>query len=354
MSGFAVFRLPNETRCTLMMQPSDSLLELPSCAELGGRSGFVMAPFVPTPDEPVLLLQPDVVESCSLESLKEWDNELLPMVHYPTLAVSQHRDRADYHIDFSNFHAQLVAGDYQKLVLSRMVDASRIDSVSPLDLFRDACERYPRMFVGLFSTPQSGAWLTATPEVLLSGSGRQWLTIALAGTMPYEPRPQWSPKNIAEQRFVASYLMETLEQFATDIDETGPYTARAAHLIHLRSDFRFTLDRPHVVGDLLQALHPTPAVSGLPKRSAIDFILHNEQHRRHYYSGFCGPLSVQGQTHLFVSLRCMQFGADRYRLYAGGGLLPDSREEQEWQETETKLDTMRNLICTATKKTSTY
>jgi isochorismate synthase len=55
-------------------------------------------------------------------------------------------------------------------------------------------------------------------------------------------------------------------------------------------------------------------------------------------------LSAAEATHLFVNLRCMQIFSDGYRLYAGGGLLPDSVEEMEWQETETKLDTMRNLF----------
>ena len=57
-----------------------------------------------------------------------------------------------------------------------------------------------------------------------------------------------------------------------------------------------------------------------------------------------GPLFVEGKTSLFVTLRCMQLFKNAYRLYAGGGLLKDSIEEQEWQETETKLDTMRRII----------
>ena len=82
----------------------------------------------------------------------------------------------------------------------------------------------------------------------------------------------------------------------------------------------------------------------LPKEAAFRFILANEQHRRSYYSGCMGPFGLHEQTHLFVTLRCMQLFRDGYRLYAGGGLLTDSDEEQEWQETEAKLDTMRNII----------
>ena len=95
---------------------------------------------------------------------------------------------------------------------------------------------------------------------------------------------------------------------------------------------------------MLHALHPSPAVCGLPKREAFHFILHNESVPRRYYSGFQGLLGVGGMTHLYVSLRCMSIHPNHYRLYAGGGLLSDSDEESEWQETEAKLNTMRNVL----------
>ena len=151
---------------------------------------------------------------------------------------------------------------------------------------------------------------------------------------------------IQEQRYVATYITHQLEQFTHDFSEEGPRTARAGHLAHLRSDFHFTLPDNTSVGALLQALHPTPAVCGLPKQSSFRFILQHEHHDRSYYSGFMGPLFLNGQTNLFVTLRCMQLFANGYRLYAGGGLLKDSVEELEWQETETKLDTMRRILKT--------
>lgn len=65
---------------------------------------------------------------------------------------------------------------------------------------------------------------------------------------------------------------------------------------------------------------------------------------RRYYSGFCGMIRPHGDTALFVSLRCMQLLPHAFRLYAGGGLLADSEEESEWQETEAKIHTMARLI----------
>ena len=332
MQGFALFRLPYTTDYTLL---SGQVQVVQSCAELSGRQGFVIAPFAPSAEHPVLIISPDRVEQ---------GHDDFAQVELPPISGTTGNPRADYHIDFANFHAHLMSHDFQKLVLARSICLPRQTDDTPLELFHRACRKYPRMMISLVSTERSGTWLAATPEILLSGSGNHWQTVALAGTMPYADHVLWSDKNIQEQRYVATYVTEQLEQFTDNFTEDGPHTIRAGHLAHLRSDFHFTLSHPEHIGQLLQALHPTPAVCGLPKQKAFQFILANEHHDRSYYSGFMGPLSVHGQTHLFVTLRCMQLFADGYRLYAGGGLLKDSDEEQEWQETETKLDTMQFIV----------
>ena len=258
-----------------------------------------------------------------------------------------------YSIDFANEHSQLELDTFRKIVLARCADEETEEAIPPIQLFYKACMLYPRMFISLVSTPKSGCWLTATPEILLEGGREgQWRTIALAGTMTLEGEQlqgegetlSWSTKNIQEQRFVATYIAECLEQFTRDFREEGPYTVRAANLVHLRSDFTFSLPDTSHIGDLLQALHPTPAVCGLPKREAFQFIIHNEYTPRRYYSGFMGMLDPEDQTHLYVSLRCMNIEGHCYHLYAGGGLMKDSTEELEWQETEAKLDTMRQVL----------
>lgn len=339
MRSFALFRLPYEKRCTLVVQTTGVPQELMACNELSGQQGFVMAPFAVSPSHPLLLIRADEVTS----DLTDLDG-LSDLVDTHGLTALDKGVHTDYHMNFANFHAQLCNHSFQKLVLSRSIELPRTGDETPLQLFQRACERYPRMMICLVYTPQSGLWLAATPEILLAGKDHRWQTIALAGTMKYEEELRWSDKNIQEQRYVATYITRQLEQFTHDFTEEGPRTARAGHLAHLRSDFLFSLPDESVVGDLLQALHPTPAVCGLPKQEAFRFIQQNEHHDRSYYSGFLGPLFLHRQTHLFVTLRCMQLFRDGYRLYAGGGLLKDSVEEQEWQETETKLDTIRCLF----------
>ena len=341
MPAFAIYRLPYEDRATLIRQNVGEPMELFSCQELNGRQGFVMAPFQVTASQPILLIRPDDVEhvACRTET-----------VGFEGHVMTRPSQRNTYAIDFANYHAQLELGTFRKIVLARCADEETAESIDPMELFQRACERYPRMFIALVSTEKSGCWLTATPEILLQSEGDRWRTIALAGTMKLEDDQlnsegetvAWSTKNIQEQRIVSTYITECLEQFTGDFQEEGPRTVRAANLVHLRSDFTFSLPGDAQLGDLLHALHPTPAVCGLPKREAFNFIVRNEHTPRRYYSGFMGPLGAK--TRLYVSLRCMNIEGRHYHLYAGGGLLKDSVEQQEWQETEAKLETMRSLL----------
>ena len=342
MSAYAIYRLPHEDHATLITQSVGEPMELHSLTELNGKQGFVVAPFEVKADQPVVLIQ-GKTETIALS------NEQL------TADDGKNRLPSDmsnyYKVDFANYHSQLEADKFRKIVLARCADEQMPNGVKPIDLFYRACQLYPRLFIALVDTEKSGCWLTATPEILLDGHGADWRTIALAGTMKLEGDQldgegetlTWSTKNIQEQRIVATYITECLEQFTDDFREEGPRTVRAANLVHLRSDFTFKLADNNKIGDLLQALHPTPAVCGLPKREAFKFIVKNEHTPRRYYSGFMGPVA-QENTHLYVSLRCMNIDGDVCHLYAGGGLLKDSVEEQEWLETEAKMETMKKLL----------
>lgn len=342
MNSFAIYRLPYATTCTRIEQHGDRPQQLQSCTQLDGQQGFVLAPFQATPAQPILLIRADRVEQLPIESA----------IPTPPCVATTDDHRSDYAADFACFHSQLAAGTFSKLVLARSVTLCCTVTPDPMTLFWQACQCYPRLFIALAALPDGTCWLTATPEILLENTGHEWRTVALAGTMSLSgnellgegENARWSTKNIQEQRYVATYIAENLKQQGISYSEEGPRTVRAANLVHLRSDFTFGLPSHCKAGQLLQALHPTPAVCGLPKQAALDFILRHEHCQRQYYSGFMGPLGVGGQTHLYVSLRCMQLAHDRLTLYAGGGLLRDSVEEQEWQETEDKLETMRRLL----------
>ena len=286
--AYAIYRLPHEDHATLIRQTEGEPVELFSLTELNGRQGFVVAPFEVNAEQPILVIQGDETKVV-LEEREKREDEGERKKSAPSLY---------YSIDFANYHSQLENDTFRKIVLARCADVKLGENVEPMELFYRACSLYPRLFIALVETEKSGCWLTATPEILLDGKGSDWRTIALAGTMKLEGDQlngegetlRWSTKNIQEQRIVATYITECLEQFTGDFREEGPKTVRAANLVHLRSDFTFKFDSQDHIGELLNTLHPTPAVCGLPKREAFQFIVKNEHTPRRYYSGFMGPL----------------------------------------------------------------
>lgn len=364
MNAFAIYKLPHDRMATLMIQRQKDAVTSVELSTLNGESGFLLSPFMLTSEEPCILIAPDECYTVPFDQLgnADWQQrleQLDPCLH--KCGTSQDEDgREAYYKAFSLCYEALCEGRVEKVVLAR-TSFEPLHRHTPYEMFLQACRDYPRMFVALVSTPVSGTWLMASPELLLENeqqSSNRWHTMALAGTMRLEgeqlqfdnPRQdgvqdiRWSQKNIQEQRLVATYVRQCLQRLDAEVEETGPFTKRAADLVHLCSDFHAVTSGTKAVGEIVASLHPTPAVCGLPKWEARDLLLKSEPAGRHFYSGFCGPLNIGSQTKLFVSLRCMEIGSDGYRLYAGGGLLKDSVEEQEWQETEAKMQTMRRLL----------
>ena len=104
---------------------------------------------------------------------------------------------------------------------------------------------------------------------------------------------------------------------------------------------------PELGSVMLRLLHPTSAVCGMPKESALHFNQQLEGYDRSFFSGFLGPVNMQDETHLFVNLRCMQLLDQQAALYAGAGVTIDSEPQREWEETELKMRTMQQVMETA-------
>ena len=325
---FARYRLPYADTYIEIRYNSDPIL-LHAYEDLQGKEGFVIAPFCISKDSPLILIPAEGANISETACVETRANRI------PEVAIKPVSD--SYAKDFSKFHNALANGDFEKLVLARNYE-SELTNNNLQDLFNDICQEYPRAMVMLFDTPQSGTWLIASPEILIDKEKNTFRTMALAGTMPYkEGLPQWTEKNKHEQNIVERYIESSITPFCNQIIKDGPQTVRAGNLVHLRTDFRFHLKSDASIGELISKLHPTPAVCGLPKTEANDFILKNESIDRKYYSGFAGPLNLNDETHLFVSLRCMNIQSTRYTAYAGGGILKESVVEDEWKETELKL-----------------
>lgn len=358
---FALYRQPWTDEPILVLQKSGTTQIIPNLSELNGKRGFVLAPFQTAGQHPIVLIRPDRIErgwETISETLTLFAQEHADMIPDPTelplpkikadiQQTTTAEEKENYRQAFERFIEPLRQNTFQKLVLSRCTHQDLPEAFSPLSAFVNACNSYPRMMISLCHTPESGTWLGSTPEIILSGHDTQWHTVSLAGTMPMQGDTmptEWSDKDQREQAFVSDYIRRTVKQFGSKITEKGPYTARAGQLVHLKTDFNFTLKDTSKLGNILNELHPTPAVCGLPKAEAYAFIAENEGYDRSYYAGIIGWLDPEGDTSLYVNLRCMHIMGKRSTLFAGGGILPSSTLQAEWEETQQKLKTMLNIL----------
>ncbi|NDK57453.1 chorismate-binding protein [Pontibacter fetidus] len=246
------------------------------------------------------------------------------------------------------------AGQMEKVVLSRTAAKPLPAAFDVVAAYSFILDTYPRAFVSLVSVPEVGTWLGASPEILVTIDPQKiFRTVALAGTQPAidgEPvgNAIWRQKEIEEQGMVERYILSCFKKLRLrEYTEVGPRTIVAGNLMHLRTDFSVDLkevDFPTLGTDMLELLHPTSAVCGLPKEPALQFIKAHEGYNRSYYSGYLGPVNSEEGTHLYVNLRCMQLLQNEAILYAGAGITGESDAEKEWQETQHKMQTMGKVL----------
>lgn len=220
----------------------------------------------------------------------------------------------------------------KKLVISRkkMVEYSNINFSQS---FINLCQKYPSAFVYAFSENHL-AWMGAFSEALgiYDKKTKKFQTMSLAGTLPINET--WTSKEIEEQQPVSDYILEILKNYSQSIEQSETYDHHSGDIKHLRTDFSITIDEEKAEL-LLQDLHPTPAVCGIPKDFCQEKILELEKFNREFYAGF-SQIETSDFLYAFVNLRCGKFYKNRAEILVGGGITKDSSPEKEWQETELK------------------
>ena len=226
-----------------------------------------------------------------------------------------------------------------KVVFSRVKKVS-FDSQKLKQLFYELCENYPKAAVYLVSSKKTGTWFAASPELLLEIHGKELFTMSLAGTKKINSKDEpWGQKELFEQQYVTDFIIEKLKKNNVEfIDVIGPYDVEAGPVIHLKTDIsgKITTTSIH---EIISSLHPTPAVSGVPRNDAQLLIQMLEHHSRELYTGFFGYFS-NNSARLYVNLRCAQVIDNEVFLYLGGGFTLESIPELEFDETENKSKTL--------------
>jgi isochorismate synthase len=337
---FVMYRKPNAPTVKAMLQKDDELYDVQGFS----IPGFVIAPF---DTHAGIFMFPE--DKCTvLEcNLPEPPKNLNISIHKKPTTTAEH------------FHKTLVAkaikaiekGSFSKVVLSRVHELAL--SENPLkilpELFVKLHTLYPTAMVYCWYHPSIGYWMGATPEKLFSVEGSRINTMALAGTQKFVDGQEavWGAKEREEQQLVTNFIANGLQPLTTQLSVGEQLTARAGHLWHLKTEISGELiSTENTIQKLVTALHPTPAVCGVPRKAATAFILENENYNRALYTGFFGELQLSStlKADFYVNLRCMQLLENTAQIYVGGGITKDSVPQLEWEETVHKAMTMQGVF----------
>jgi menaquinone-specific isochorismate synthase len=234
---------------------------------------------------------------------------------------------------------------FHKLVVARRSSVSRSISVaSSLDrLRRENSESTTFAFVRETST-----FLGASPERLIFLEGNRFSTEALAGTIARSTDDDAAKKNLLasekdrhEHQVVVDGIVAALAPFSTGIDAPAQPSVRTLGRVHhLATPITGQVDRAAHVLSLVAALHPTPAVSGLPQRAASRWLRDHEKFERGWYAAPVGWFDDRGDGTFAVAIRSALVNEDRAWVFAGAGIVEGSEPDAEFRETQLKQKTI--------------
>lgn len=358
------WRLPGSNEKTLIVCNSGAALKNELTLE-GAMPGFAFAPFNPNKDkylfnadlvfrfkEDELVDGPDLSSTPFFSRDLEFGGQKKPSPFY------SRKQKEETTTDFSELvHSCIQKAEdkhLEKIVPSKFKDVELPENFDIIKTFNILCEKHPNAFVSLVTSPETGTWLGASPELLVSVDAQEkFRTIALAGTQKAQPNVSlksvaWTQKEIEEQALVSRYVINCFKKIRVrEYLEYGPHTVVAGSLLHLRTDYEVNMrdiNFPQLGSVMLKLLHPTSAICGMPFDPAFDFLQKHEGYDREFYSGFLGPVNFDGESKLFVNLRCMQIFETKARIYAGAGITADSVTDHEVDEVEMKIQTLSQIL----------
>lgn len=309
-----------------------------SFSQAEGAGGVPAKNVALDPGQVLVALEEVALRQCgqgrSVASAQPQVEDILRGLEYETLpgrmTQSQWREQVGQVIE------ALQAGAAQKVVMSRDMRVRASGVISQVGLVSRLAHMYPTTWV--FAV---GGLVGATPEMLAARHKGQVFSRVLAGTLPPGRGEELfaSMKDRTEHMFAVESVARALAPISDSLDVPDvPFVLDLPNVSHLATDVRAVLNGGNLL-DVVAALHPTAAVCGTPTVHAYELIDKFEKTERGRYSGPVGWIDGAGEGEFGIALRCGQLSPDarEIRLFAGGGIMPDSVPEKELAETQAKM-----------------
>lgn len=260
-----------------------------------------------------------------------------------------------WHTQVSNATERMKAGELDKVVLSRTCDITFDTPIEPLDALANLETRYASAYRFLIEPQPGSAFFGATPELLVELNGRDFKTAGLAGSIKRGETPNdddqlaaqlWSnPKERYEHGLVVDSLRDLLEPRSRElIIPEVPGLLKLSNIQHLYTPIYGDLNTAFSALQMVETLHPTPALGGYPRNIAVEIIINTETISRGWYASPVGWMDGRGDGTFAVAIRSAVSTGNQARLYAGAGIVADSVPDREWDETRLKFRPMLEAL----------
>ncbi|GAA0251478.1 isochorismate synthase MenF [Halobacterium noricense] len=293
---------------------------------------------------------PDEVEK-TLADLRAELNELpgmRPRGDSPGVKATRHTTaREEWGEQVRQATERIRTGELQKVVLATALEVELNNPVAVPNTLERLRTSYPECYRFLFEPTAAGGFFGAPPERLVSLRGQTVETEALAGSIARGETPEKddelaerlaeSDKVREEHELVAETIRDGLEPLAETVIVASRKVKRLSNIQHLQTPISATLDGDEHVLSVVEALHPTPAVGGLPPEMAKRTIRETETFDRGWYASPIGWFDANGDGEFAVGIRSGVTADSRVTLFGGNGIVADSDPDDEWDEVQLKF-----------------
>lgn len=245
-------------------------------------------------------------------------------------------------------------GKLNKAVLARILQLELDQQVDISALFYQLAQHNPEGYnYAVARNPAQEGWFVgASPELLVAKQGTRVWSQPVAGTLARDDDPVQDQHNAAqllssqkdqhEHAVVIEMIADQLSPFCKKLHvPKQPSLIRTQRLWHLASYIEGELKPQDIhVFDLVEKLHPTPAICGQPTAVAKDMIEQLEPFNRELFAGTMGWADAQGNGEWSVTVRCARIYQNMARLFAGAGIVAASDPHAEHAETAAKFRTV--------------
>lgn len=254
------------------------------------------------------------------------------------VAVKDAGELAPWLRGIDRIHAAMRDDGVDKVVLSRQIELASKTTTRPRTLVAHLLKSEALGTRYLFAF-KGQTFLGVTPERLVQVDGRRVHSAALAGSRPHGTAADLlsDTKELQEHEYVAHHVAQRLSPLCTEfIAPDGPELLALGYVTHLHTPMQGQLRHEMPALQLAGALHPTPAVGGVPTMAARTLIREIEGRSRGWYTGGIGCVDATGSGEIWVALRCALVGPYSGLAFVGAGIVAASDPATEWAETEAK------------------